>query len=180
MTAIVGIAQKGKVWIGADSAGSDGYSMTIRKDPKVFINGRFIIGYTSSFRMGQLLEHCFRPPAYSHKADGDVMAYMVRKFIPKVRDTFKEGGYQWTHNERSSGGTFLVGFRGELFQVEDDYQVGRRAEGYDAVGCGADFALGSLYATAGDRDPNHRIIAALSAAASFSAAVSGPFTVLTK
>jgi len=54
MTCIAGFVNKNEVWIGGDSAGVAGYNLRIRKDTKVFkVNGRFLIGYTNSFRMGQ-------------------------------------------------------------------------------------------------------------------------------
>ena len=62
MTCIVGLEHKGKVYIGGDSAGVAGYSLSVRADQKVFINGNFIFGFTSSFRMGQILRFGFNPP----------------------------------------------------------------------------------------------------------------------
>ena len=56
MTCIVGMLNKGKVIIGADSAGVSGLDVQIRKDPKVFITGEFVIGCTTSFRMIELLQ----------------------------------------------------------------------------------------------------------------------------
>ena len=54
MTCIVGLINKENksVTIGGDSSGLAGSDLTIRKDPKVFKNGDFIFGCTSSsFRM---------------------------------------------------------------------------------------------------------------------------------
>ena len=53
---------KGKVYIGADSLGSNGFTQSIRKESKVFKNGEFLIGCTSSFRMIDLLKWKFNPP----------------------------------------------------------------------------------------------------------------------
>lgn len=52
MTCIIGFIKNKKVYIGGDSAGVGGSHVTIRRDSKVFKNGNFIMGYTSSFRMG--------------------------------------------------------------------------------------------------------------------------------
>ena len=58
MTCIVGMVDgQGTVYIGADSLAAGGYQKTIRKDAKVFTNGIAVMGYTSSFRMGQLLRY---------------------------------------------------------------------------------------------------------------------------
>lgn len=177
MTAIAGIAQDGVVWIGGDSAGVGGYSLSVRTDPKVFLNGEFIFGYTSSFRMGQILEYDFTPPTPQESEGG--MAYMVRKFIPAVKSALKSGGYQTNESGEDRGGTFLVGWRGELYEIESDYQVARVVQNYHAVGCGDDLALGSLHTTAQyDLTPKERIKMALEAAEEFSAGVRGPFTIL--
>lgn len=172
MTCIVGIAQEGKVYIGGDSAGVAGYSLTVRADRKVFRNGEFVMGFTSSFRMGQLLMHKFSPPR-RHGSD-DVYKFMVTEFIDSVRKCLKDGGYAEKHDEAERGGTFLVGHAGRLFKVEGDYQVGEPVVEYDACGCGEDLALGALFATP-NRAPMDRLKTALEAAERFSAGVRGPF-----
>ena len=53
MTAIAGLVHDGKVYIGGDSAGVAGMDLHLRSDPKVFTVGEFVIGYTTSFRMGR-------------------------------------------------------------------------------------------------------------------------------
>lgn len=179
MTAIAGIVEDGTLWIGGDSAGVGGWSMQTRTDPKVFINGDFIFGYTSSFRMGQLLEHEFTPPLPYEGRDG--MAYMVKRFIPAVKACLKAGGFQTNKDGQDIGGTFLVGYRGHLYEVSSDYQVARVRQSYHACGCGRDLVLGSLHTTDQFQlSPKVRIDMALSAAVSFSAGVRGPFCILSK
>ncbi len=177
MTAIAGIVEEGSVWIGGDSAGVGGMSLQTRSDPKVFKNGEFVIGYTTSFRMGQILEHHLTaPPPYEGEHG---IGYMIKRFIPTVKDVLSKHGFQTVKDGQHSGGTFLVGYRGELYQIQDDYQVARIRQTYHACGCGQDLALGSLHSTeAFDLKPRDRITMALSAAAEFSAGVRGPFHVL--
>ena len=60
MTCIVGILEEnGDIYMGGDSAGASGNTLKIRADEKVFINENYIMGFTSSFRMGQLLRYGF-------------------------------------------------------------------------------------------------------------------------
>lgn len=174
MTCIVGIVHEGRVIMGGDSAAIYDSELTIRRDPKVIFVEGVIIGYTSSFRMGQLLAHTFHPP--KRHADTDLFAYMVTDFVNAVRECLKAGGYAERHNEAEKAGTFLVGIEGRLFKIESDYQVGESADGYDACGCGWQIARGALFATM-DMDPEKRIGIALKAAERFSAGVRGPFTV---
>lgn len=175
MTCIVGLLDDGKVYMGGDSAGVAGYYLTKRKDKKVFKNGDFLIGFTSSFRMGQLLQCNFTPPKY-HK-DEDLYKYMVTDFIDAVRTCFKAGGYSKKENEVEKGGTFLVGCYGRLFEIESDFQVGESFDSYEAVGCGIDLARGSMF-TSELLKPKERILKALQAAAHFSTGVVEPFTIL--
>lgn len=175
MTCIVGIAHKGKVYLGGDSAGVSGLDITVRKDKKVFQNGEFVMGFTSSFRMGQILQYTFTPPEVEIE-DDDLMAYMVRKFIPAVRKTFKEEGYAAIESNREKGGCFLVGVRGRLFQIDSDFQVGEHLNGMAAVGCGESYAYGSLFAQRDTKmDAPEKLENALEAAAFFSGGVVAPF-----
>jgi len=174
MTCIVGIAENGKVYIGGDSAGVavSNLSLAVRADKKVFRNGPFVMGFTSSFRMGQLLHHAFSPP--KRHPDTDIEKYMVVDFINAVRNCLKNGGYAEKSNEVEYGGTFLVGYEGRLFRIGSDYQVGESVDCYDAVGCGEDIALGSLYSSTGKK-PIERLRLALEASERRSAGVRGPF-----
>ena len=173
MTAIVGIAEKGTVYIGGDSAGVGGLSLSVRDDEKVFINGPFIMGFTTSFRMGQLLHYKFNPPKQTiNESD---MQYMVTSFIDAVRQCFKESGYG--SGADNSGGCFLVGYKGTLYTIYNNFQVGINKIGYSAVGCGADLCLGSMHSTVGQK-PKDRIKKALEAATEFSAGVSAPYLIL--
>jgi len=172
MTAIVGVVHDGVVHIGGDSAGVGEWTITIRADAKVFVNGPYVMGFTGSFRMGQLLRYALEPPIPS----GDLDAFMTTTFIDAVRECLRTGGWMSKENEREDGGTFLVGVSGRLFRIGSDFQVGESADGYDAVGSGEELALGALHATARSRmSPRKRIEVALSAAEHFSGAVCRPF-----
>lgn len=177
MTCIVGIEDKksGKVYIGCDSAGVAGWDLTLRADEKVFRNGEFLIGYTSSFRMGQLLRYELAIP--KHPASADSMEYMVRNVVPAIRECFKKGGYQKTENAVESGGTFLIGYQGELFAVESDYQIAKPSNSVHAVGCGAIAAIGAMLAMPNE-PPKSRAMKALKISEMVNAGVRGPFLVM--
>jgi hypothetical protein len=174
VTCIVGLEHDGLVYIGADSAGVAGYSVTVRADTKVFRNSDYVMGFTGSFRMGQLLRYSLVPPV---PTDWDVDRFMVTDFVGSVRTCLREGGYARNESGNESGGTFLVGISGRLYRIGDDYQIGRSADRYDAAGAGEEFALGALYGTA-DLEPEERVRLALDAAAHHSSAVSPPFHIL--
>lgn len=172
MTCIVGLVHEGKVSIGADSAGVAGLDLTLRADKKIFVNNGFVFGFTSSFRMGQLLRYAFIPP--KRHPDKELFAYMATDFIDGIRACLKAGGFARKDNEVESGGYFLVGHSGRLFYIEGDYQVGESVNPYAACGCGQSFAVGALYATHG-MEPRQRVELALRTAEANSAGVRGPF-----
>jgi hypothetical protein len=111
MTCIVGIAENGRVYLGGDSAGVAGWDLTVRGDPKVFQNGECVFGFTSSFRMGQLLRFSFMPPAQPLGSDN--YAHMCTTFVNEVRECLKRGGFASKKDEAEAGGNFLVGYRGQ-------------------------------------------------------------------
>lgn len=178
MTCIVGLIDNNKVYIGGDSCGScsNGDRWT-RRDTKVFKVSEFTIGFTESFRMGQVLRFKFKPPTPPRDSK-KLYEYMVTKFVDELRKTFKNAGYGSTgKDDGDAGGTFLVGIRNRLFKIEGNYQVAETADSFDSIGCGYPFALGSLESTGGDK-PLRRILQALRVAAKFNGAVTGPFRVV--
>lgn len=174
MTCIIGLVDDGNVYIGADSAGVAGSGLSIRSDPKVFIRDDFIMGFTGSFRMGQLLRYNLQV-AYRPEIT-DILEYMVKTFVEAVRRCLKGGGFAEKKDDREKGGTFLVGYQGRLFRIGSDYQVGENKLPFDVVGCGEDIAQGSLYSN-GYLKPKERILQALEAAEQFSSGVRRPFLI---
>lgn len=178
MTCIVGVETDKGVIIGADSAGTSGYAQAIRADEKVWRSGEFVYGFTSSFRMGQLLRYKLSLPRLPNPgvSQGERDRWMTTEFIDAVRKTLKDGGYAKVENGVEEGGCFLVGWRGTLYHVASDFQVGRPACREDAVGSGGDLAMGALFAAKGE--PRSRVKRALEAASLYNAAVAPPFKVI--
>lgn len=63
MTCIIGYNDKEneKIYMIGDSAGVSNLDVTVRSDKKVFFNGDFLFGFTTSFRMGQILMNAELP-----------------------------------------------------------------------------------------------------------------------
>jgi len=165
-----------------DSAGIGGLSIVTRSDKKVFlkydsIGNPFGMGFTSSFRMGQLLQYALNVPPIP--VGVDLHEYMVTSFIHSVRLCLKEGGFSIISNNEEKGGTFLVATHGRIFYVDEDFQVGENLPDYSACGCGEDLALGSLFTSQGLKwTPAERLKKALAAAETFSAGVRSPFNII--
>lgn len=175
MTCIVGLVDKGRIYMGADGAGADsGWSLTCGADEKVFRNGPCLMGFTTSWRMGQVLRFALKVP--DHDPRVGVRRYVATVFADAVRKCLKDAGFQTTKDEVDKGGNFLLGYRGRLFEIQSDYSYAHGLDGYLAVGCGGSIALGSLHSTKG-RPAATRVRMALEAAEHFSAGVRRPFMV---
>ena len=91
MTCIVALVKEGNIWMAGDLMGSNGFTKKTYPDPKVFVNGDFVIGYTSSFRMGQILEYNWeQPPRMEGLTDRQ---YLQLDVIESMRACFSAFGY---------------------------------------------------------------------------------------
>lgn len=171
MTCIVGLVHKNKVYIGADSLGSDGFTQEIRIEPKVFKNGDFLIGCTSSFRMIDLLKWKFNPPTLK---DGDnVHKFMCTEFVDEIHSLFNENGFSITTEDWKSG-VLLIGVRGRLFKIEEDFQISEHE--YMACGSGAYHAMGAMFCMS-RKSPIKDIEKSLESAEFFITSVKRPFVI---
>lgn len=160
MTCLVGIIHNGKTYIGADSAAIADQAVEVRTNRKVFRNGAYVIGFTGSFRVGQLLQYAELPPV-----GGDVLAHIVNRVVPVLQ---KIAGKETDE--------IMIGYAGRLFKVASDYSVAEY-DNYAAAGGGEPYALGKLHGSLGA--PELRILAALDAAQAHCSSVRAPFHIET-
>ena len=154
MTCIVAIRDEKtkKTYMAGDSAGFDPWGRKLyRKDKKIFkiktiMGQEIMMGFTTSYRMGQILQYSFKPSNYPVLAKpGEIMDYMVNHFINGIRDCFKHNGFgEHTDSKTNEGGIFLVAIKDRLFMIESDFQVAEVESEYASCGCGEDFANAAL------------------------------------
>jgi len=177
MTCIVAIEEDGVVYMGSDRAGSNGHTIGIVGSPKTFTNGPLLIGYTSSFRMGQILQHGLVVPA--HKLTWDVDRWVATDLMLAIREAFQSHGWDEVNSGVARGGYFLVAVAGRCYEIQSNYSYLRRVTGEYATGSGESHALGSLHATRGE-PASVRVMKALEAAAEHVVSVAGPFDLVTQ
>lgn len=178
MTAIVGIETDEGVWIAGDSLASDTQtgSKVLRTDTKVFKLGDFLIGFTGSYRLGQIIKFNMDPTPYRSK-DGSMEEFMVNSFVPEIRKALSRHDISDTKIAEEAF-EVLVGHRGKLWHIQTDLSVAHHQNRYDSIGSGSDFAAGSLHTSMGWTDPVARINCALESAAAWSAYVAPPWIIL--
>ena len=175
MTAVVGYTDGNRTWIGADSlATASTMSKAVSVSPKVFRSGSVIVGFSDSFRVGQILIHQFQMPQLLKATDAGT--WVCRQFIPCLWDTLL--GYDLIHDNLMDS-ELLIGLRGRLFEVSPDFGVHEYDCAYTAVGSGGDLCKGVMYATEGSQlKPPQRLKMALRAAQKFNCSVGEPFSVI--
>lgn len=188
MTCIIGYEKDGKVWIGGDAIATNGWNRNPIAFEKVFLKTvpiksnpandmKFLMGYTGSFRMGQLIQFG------DINLPGDITAhfslrYLVCHLVPEIRRILKDGGFTKITDNREESDQFLVGFMGGLYIIDSDFQVNRHERGYAAIGSGAPYAMGAFHSLVGEAiEPEAIITRSLEAAADLSAFVTPPFCV---
>lgn len=181
MTCIVGIVFDNRVYMGADSYGSNGYSGGTVLNPKCFISGEFIIGCTSTFRLIDVLRYKLVIPKIHPDDQADADKYMRTTFIDAVRKCLTENGHLSKNTDGlESGGNFLVGYKNGLYEVQSDFSVLTVPIWGHSVGSGENSARGSLYTTKDMQlTPEQRITTALESASSTVPSVRPPFVIIT-
>lgn len=182
MTCIVAYKEGGEVHIGGDSAATDSnYCSDVRTDRKVFSteDGRFLIGFTSSFRMGQILQYKLTVP--EHKAGVSDHGFMCTTFVDAVRQLFTDNGVNKTENGVEECGTFIVIYNSQIFIIEEDFQVCQNSESYAAVGSGSTLALGAFHAMKNENmRAEEKVVRALKAATHHNCTVRQPYVLFFK
>lgn len=177
MTIIVGLKTSDGVILGCDSQGSAEYNKTFRKDSKIFEVHGIGYGFTSSYRMGQILKY-HTTEILDNMRENDLYGYIVTKLVPMYRRILTENGFKSNTNGVDSGGSFLLAIDGRLFAVLEDFQVEERLEEYNAIGCGDSYALGALYTQSSNLKPKARVIDAIKASKYFSCGCGGDIQTL--
>lgn len=179
MTCIAALVERGKVYMAADSAGSDSNGvLNIRADGKMFaVSDDMLIGVCGSFRVRDLIRYKLPALRYDPKQCPDIAQFIVTDFVDALRQTLRDGGACVTSDGLDSfQSDILVAYRGKLFEVSNDFQVAEQIAPYHAIGSGCDIAQGSLFSTQGLKlSPKKRLERALTASEKYNTMVRSPF-----
>jgi hypothetical protein len=171
MTCIIGFKHKGTAYIGADSLGSNGHTKAVYDTPKLFERHGILFGYTTTYRFGQILQHHL--PEVVSKLDG--YAYIVQCIVPAIRSCLAEHGAKGSDKGIEFGGEAILGYKGEIYRLQNDFSVLRHTNGIAVVGSGTEVATGAMMALKGE--PMARIREALRITSDVVTTVGGPFVI---
>lgn len=152
MTCIIGIECTDGAIIGGDLAGSNGHTSSNVTQSKIFEHSGIIIGYTSTFRFGQILECLLDDNTLYPPSDPDqTYGWLIRQFVPKVKKTLDDN--------HCKEGIALLAINSQLWMLQSDMSVLRNTSGCNAIGSGEEYAMGSVL-TSLEHIPNLTITAA--------------------
>lgn len=138
MTCILGLVADDFIILAGDKMGSNGRTKDIFPRPKVFKNGEFLIGYTSSFNMGQILEFQWVPPVHTIHMDDDEYIYKeVRQSIKTTLDKHDFGTTKGKESLEPELGTFLFVYHNKLYEYQQNSSI-LEIDFIGACGCGTD------------------------------------------
>lgn len=135
MTTVIGYTNGSKIILLGDKSASDGNTNVVSITPKVFdAGGGVLIGFAGDWRGGQLGIEALR------NLDTEDPTCGIEQMISAIATAFSEADYK---NEDT---TFIIGYSGQLFEVQPNLGYIAIYGDYHAIGSGSQFALGSLWA----------------------------------
>lgn len=152
------IAVQGQSWavVGFDSRVTEenGRSYVLgRGSAKVVRNGPYLLGAAGDVRAINILAYSFSPPKPTPDLVGVRLdRFITSKFVPALRECFEDHGYaaRESKEQASHGSVVLAIIHGQIYEIGEDYAWVRDTTGIYSFGSGGDYALGAMYATAGD------------------------------
>lgn len=176
MTLIAAVIEDGKVQMIGDAF--TGFHHVVGRDTreKVWQSGDKVLGAAGNVRPILAFRYGFEfPPVPDGQSDD---TYMRLTFPAALREYLKEHVHvSTTENGEDSNLSLLIGWRGRIWCMSDDFSITEEACGWNAIGSGCEVALGALWVTR-DLPASRRLQAAGFAAAEYVSSVRGPFTVV--
>lgn len=139
MTCIAAMVDgSGRGHIACDSLGSNHHTKSVYRTPKIFRREEFLIGFTGSYRMGQILQYNLDlPPRKVNQSDED---YLHADFIGAVRGAFSDNGF-------GDSGEFLLVYHGRIYTHQSDHSLLESIDPFETSGSGEDYARAALHTT---------------------------------
>ena len=148
MTCIAGINTGKKIIIAGDRKGSNGFTYSQYKKPKVFKKGNFIFGVAGNYIIMQIIANNFdAPKRFVGQETDDYIYNTVTNYIFRLLDS--NNALALVDGEKSFHAAFFIGYEKELYGLYGNFQININSKNYDAVGSGENHAMASLYSTAG-------------------------------
>lgn len=182
MSCIVAVKAGDKVYLGADTGvfSPSGRQARVRTS-KIFYKGDMLFGAVGTIRYQQIIEYSLEVP--EHKEGLTPLEYLCVEFVPCLQECLEENGLlvsadSGDNDVAETAGAAIIVYRGEIFLLEDQFDLLQFERDYMATGAGEDAAYGSLFVTEKLKEkikPTTRVRLALEAAVFNNCFVKPPF-----
>ena len=174
MTCIVGLVDNDKVYMGADTFGSNRFTGRSYKEKKIVKKGDMLIGICGDYKVINYITYEFTPPARTLKEDDRQYIHRVGKAISTLLGIDND----CLEDSNSIGASMIIGYNGELYLYESNGQVLTASDPYATTGSGSYHAEASLYSTQTTKDkPRTRLKKAIVCASEFVLSVNNEFQI---
>jgi ATP-dependent protease HslVU (ClpYQ) peptidase subunit len=173
MTTVIAIQHNDGVEMIADSQINSSNKPYFHDDMvKIVERNKYLIGIAGRVVALQAIQNAWNPPTLPSNYKESIYHFVITRIVPSLK-SFVDDCKMFTEKEKEEGSLFsiLIAIKGEVFEIDEDYSVGRRSDGIYSIGSGSDFALGALKAGAS-------IQRALEIAALFDVNTEAPFRIL--
>jgi ATP-dependent protease HslVU (ClpYQ) peptidase subunit len=142
MTTILAVQTPQGAYLGADSQFSDDSKRIFSSStPKIAKIGKFLVAGAGDCFPAELLTYHWKPPAYDQTP---LIRFMGAKVVPSIAKVFKDHNYD--HLKEGNSFSFLIVYRGEIFELAEDLTVLQADAGIYGIGSGSDYGVGYLRA----------------------------------
>lgn len=155
MSIVIGLKDKNKVWIGADSLitmGSEKFCGVNSNNGKVFKDENdILIGWVGSTKIGNVLRnlrymvtwHDVEKESLNKYNDGaHILSYLYNKLLPGIKHMLKVEDLI-DEKDNTFDGNILIAYKTHLFIILSDFCM-LEVDDYIVIGNGSDFAKGAL------------------------------------
>jgi ATP-dependent protease HslVU (ClpYQ) peptidase subunit len=172
MTCIAVVRHEDKVYMAGDRGASDDGTILALDAPKVWKIGPYLIGYAGAMD-GERIRYNFKP---SIPVGKDIDKFMQTKFVKELREFYNEF---WVDTSKEGDLGLIIAVRGQIYEHSSaDMSLSKYNLDYLAMGSGAEYAYGYLFATDKQKNPRNRVMGAVHAAIKFSPSCMGPVDVV--
>jgi ATP-dependent protease HslVU (ClpYQ) peptidase subunit len=134
MTTIIGITNGKQIFMAGDKSASDGSTTVVTSTPKVYrVSEDVVVGFAGDWRGGQLGVKALM------ELDTNDPSCGIEEMTTAIAQAFVEADYK---NEET---TFLIGYGGQLFEIQPNLGHIAIWSEFHAIGDGASYALGALH-----------------------------------
>ena len=143
MSSVIALVHNNTVHMMADSILSNENRFISDADEKLWKTNHMIIGACGQQREMQILKH--NMPEIENIYDQTDMQFLVQDFIPVVIEKMKDADlYDNNPDNEMWDSAFLLGYNGEIYEVDTAFGVTHHSRGFAALGAGLEVAIGYL------------------------------------